>query len=200
MRRTRRLAMAGAPAPKAQARPAPAGQDLPAGQAEARQARGQAHEGTAGKIAAAYREQEGQQRVRREAGARAEAEEPAAESADGNRAAGQPDPPVQPAAKAGTTAVTFTLPVDVQAESVALWRLADCGWSGLNRTPSAAEEWRGPAPGRPAASASIQAALLSGGTTCRRRATSFQFVATLAGYGTSLIERIFSATAIACGV
>ena len=51
MRRTRRLAMAGEPAAKAQARPAPAGQDLLAGQAEARQARGQAHEGMAGKIA-----------------------------------------------------------------------------------------------------------------------------------------------------
>ena len=47
-------------------------------------------------------------------------EEAAAERADGNRAAGQPDPPVQPAAKAGTVDVTFTLPVDVQAESVAL--------------------------------------------------------------------------------
>jgi hypothetical protein len=37
----------------------------------------------------------------------------------GNRAAGQPDPPVRPAAKAGTADVPFTLPADVQAGRVA---------------------------------------------------------------------------------
>ena len=146
MRRTWRLAMAGEPAPKAQARPAQAGQDLPAGQAEARQARGQAQEGMAGKIAAAYREQEDQQRVRREAGARAAAEEAAAERADGNRAAGQPDPPVQPAAKAVTVDVTFTLPVDVQAESVALCGLFNDWRADSIRLERGSDGWRATVP------------------------------------------------------
>jgi len=44
----------------------------------------------------------------------------AAARADGNRAAGHPDPPVQPAVKAGTADVPFTLPADVQAGRVTL--------------------------------------------------------------------------------
>jgi 1,4-alpha-glucan branching enzyme len=61
----------------------------------------------------------------------------------GTRAAGQPDPPVRPAAKAGTAGVAFTLPVEVQAGSVALcgqfndWRAdsigLECGSDGCWR-------------------------------------------------------------------
>jgi hypothetical protein len=121
MRRTWRLATAGKPATKARAYKAQAEQDRPAGQAEARQAREQAQEKMAGKIAAAYHnQQEDRQQVRREAGAPAATEEAPAERAAGKRAAKRPGTPVRPAAKASTVDVTFTLPAEVQAKSVAL--------------------------------------------------------------------------------
>jgi hypothetical protein len=106
---------------KAQPRRAQADENLHAGQEQARQARGQAHEEADDKIAAAYqREQEDQQQVRREASAPATAYTAQAEHAAGKRAADQPDTPVKPAAKAGTVDVTFTLPAEVQASTVAL--------------------------------------------------------------------------------
>jgi hypothetical protein len=106
---------------KAQPRRAQADQNLPAGQEQARQAREQAHEEPDDKIAAACQgEHENQQQARREASAPAAAETATAEHAAGQRAADQPGTPVKPAAKASTVDVTFTLPAEVQASTVAL--------------------------------------------------------------------------------
>ena len=102
---------------KAQPRRAQADENLHAGQEQSRQAREEADD----KIAAACQgEQEYQQHARREAGAPAAAETAQAEHAAGKRAADQPGMPVRPAAKAGTVDVSFTLPAEVQASTVAL--------------------------------------------------------------------------------
>ena len=115
------LAKAGQLETRAQARRAQAEQKLHAGQAQARQAGAQAHEQIGDKIAAAYQqEQEGTQQVCREAGARASAGKALAGQALETRAAKERDLSGKPAAKACTVDVTFTLPAEVQAGSVAL--------------------------------------------------------------------------------
>lgn len=132
MRQTRFPAKDAEPGTKAQPRRAQADENLHPGQEQAPRAGEQAHEEPGDKIAAAYHgDQEDQQQVRRQASAPANAETPQAEHAAGKRTDEQPDTPVKPAAKTGTVDVTFTLPADVQASTVAL-----CGefnqWSAEN--------------------------------------------------------------------
>ena len=132
LRRTEFLAMAGQLEAKAQARPAQAVDKLQAEQKEARQTRAQAEEEMDDKIAAAYqKELEDEREVRREPDALAKAEKPPAEHATGERAAKEPEMSAERAADANTVDVTFTLPAEVQADSVAL-----CGefneWSAEN--------------------------------------------------------------------
>ena len=88
-------------------------------QAGAGRAPEQAEEAAHGR-AAAHREPEDEQHGHGEAGAPAAADEPPAEGTAGDRAAGQPGAPAAPAAGAGTVDVTFTLPAEVRAETVAL--------------------------------------------------------------------------------
>ena len=89
----------------AQPRRAQAGENLPAGQEQARRAREQAYEEPDDKIAAAYQgEHEDQQQARREASAPAAVETAQAERTAGKGAADQPGTPVKPAAKASTVA------------------------------------------------------------------------------------------------
>ena len=133
LRRTGFLAMAGQLETKAQARPAQAEDTKPqAEQNGARQARTQAEEEMDDKIAAAYqKEPEDEREVRQEPDALAKAEKAPAEHAAEERAAKEPDMSGKRAADAYTVDVTFTLPADVQADSVAL-----CGefneWSAEN--------------------------------------------------------------------
>jgi hypothetical protein len=131
MRRAEFLAMAGQLDTKAQARRAQAEEKLQAEQAQARQARERAEEEMDDEIAAAYqKELEDEEEVRREADALAEAEQAQAAHAD-KRVVNPPDMSVQPSARGGTVDVTFTLPAEVQADSVVL-----CGefneWSAEN--------------------------------------------------------------------
>ncbi len=121
MRQTGFPPKAAEPGTKAPPRRAQAGENLHAGQEQARPAREQAPEEPDDKIDAAHpREQEDQQQVRREASAPATAETAQAKHAAGKRAEEQPDTPVKPAATARTVDVTFTLPAEVQASTVAL--------------------------------------------------------------------------------
>jgi hypothetical protein len=100
----------------------------PPERAGTRQAPEQAEEATHGR-AAAHQEPEDEQHGHGEAGAPAghgEAgapaapDEPPAQDAAGERAAGQPGTPAEQAAGAGTVDVTFTLPAEVSADTVAL--------------------------------------------------------------------------------
>ena len=132
MRQTRFPAKDAEPGTKAQPRRAQADENLHPGQEQAPRAGEQAHEEPGDKIAVArHGDQEDQQQVRRQASAPANAETPQAEHAAGKRTDEQPDTPVKPAAKTGTVDVTFTLPAEVQASTVAL-----CGefnhWSAEN--------------------------------------------------------------------
>ena len=108
--------------------PERAGALHPPEQEGARRAPEQAEEATHGR-AAAHQEPEDAQHGHGEAGAPAghgEAgapaapDEPPAQDAAGERAAGQPGTPAEQAAGAGTVDVTFTLPAEVSAETVAL--------------------------------------------------------------------------------
>jgi Glycogen recognition site of AMP-activated protein kinase len=119
MRRTRRLAMAGKPTPKAQRdRRRPGRICRPGTQRPARPAgRRPRVWPTRSPPLTGSRKISSEFAVRLVHGPRRRNQQ---RSVPTGTAAGQPDPPVQPAAKAGTVDGTFTLPVDVQAESVAL--------------------------------------------------------------------------------
>ena len=127
MRQTRDLAQPGGRAVDASAPPAHSGHvppDLPAiGQAPEALPAGQAR-GLGDQIAA-FREQDDPQQVRQAADEQVTKGDtrPAADQArtgDGAGAAGQPGTPDTPAARTTTVDVTFTLPAEVQAGTVAL--------------------------------------------------------------------------------
>ena len=132
MRGTGYPARDGAPARDAPAQLARAGQILQARQAKVGQAGEQDRE-MPGTIAS-YQEQQDQHHVRHGAGGTVAAGSapPSAEETPAG-AAGQPGPPATPAAKAGTIDVTFTLPAEVHAGTVALcgefndWSAEDIG-------------------------------------------------------------------------
>lgn len=104
MRRTGHPAKAGAPGTKAPVRPARDERRWPAGPADARQAAGQGRE--TGGIIAADRDQDDKRSVRR--------------AADGLVMTGKQRATAGPATRAGTVDVRFTLPAEVQADTVAL--------------------------------------------------------------------------------
>jgi Glycogen recognition site of AMP-activated protein kinase len=121
MRRTEHPAKAGAPGTKAPVRPARDERRWPAGSADARQAAGQDRK-TGGTIAA-DRDQDDKRSVRRAADGLAMTgkQRAAARDALARQAAGeQPGRPAGPATRAGTVDVRFTLPAEVQADTVAL--------------------------------------------------------------------------------
>ena len=121
VRGTRYPAGGAAPAGDAPAQLARAGQILQARQARVLQAGEQ--DGAMPGTIASYQEQQDQQHVRHRAGGTVAAGSappaPAAEETPAG-AAGQPGTPGTPAAKAGTIDVTFTLPAEVHAGTVAL--------------------------------------------------------------------------------
>ncbi len=121
MRRAEFPAMAGQLDTTAQARRPQAEEKLRAEQARARHARERAEEEMDDEIAADYqKELEDEEKVRREADALAEAEQAQAAHAADERAVNPPDMSVEPAARGATVDVTFTLPAEVQADSVVL--------------------------------------------------------------------------------
>jgi len=119
MRGTRYPSRDGAPARDAPEQLARAGQILQARQAKVLQAGEQDREMP--DTIAAYQEQQDKQHVRHRAGGpvAAGSAPPAAEETPAG-AAGQPGTPGTPAAEAGTIDVTFTLPAEVHAGTVAL--------------------------------------------------------------------------------
>ena len=113
--------MAGQLDTTAQARRPQAEEKLRAEQARARHARERAEEEMDDEIAADYqKELEDEEKVRREADALAEAEQAQAAHAADERAVNPPDMSGEPAARGATVDVTFTLPAEVQADSVVL--------------------------------------------------------------------------------